>query len=414
MPKVTIMPDLCRCDLHQDAVIMAICIAKYAKYETMTAFPSNRTLMRETRFNRARLNRTKRLMTEANIMTIETRYDDAGDMTSNLYTLNNKFIRLGHESGGVTVDTEILSSELTAKEVALLLTIAWGASNKTANPTNKAICEAMGIGAAMLTALKNSLIEKGMIECEPSFKDGKGQTANKITIVANCISPPCENRTYPPTKIEPTPLRKSTPPPLEKHTPPPLEKHTHPPLEKHTHPPLENRTPNKKLIVNKEKEIVNKEEEATFSKIEKSKKEKTKLGAALNCKASEHIEPCDILHGQNIGIGELLSDNQYNALVTLHAPAIVQELQMKGILSLTSEELVKVAVTRVIAFAESKAIDMSKTGHFAQTLNWGLTAAKEQYSKQTTNKNATYQPTAQTIANIAAYCNYIAAASRQH
>jgi hypothetical protein len=136
----------------------------------------------------------------------------------------------------------------------------------------------------------------------------------------------------------------------------------------------------------------------------------------LNCKASEHIEPCDILHGQNIGIGELLSDNQYNALVTLHAPAIVQELQMKGILSLTSEELVKVAVTRVIAFAESKAIDMSKTGHFAQTLNWGLTAAKEQYSKQTTNKNknATYQPTAQTIANIAAYCNYIAAASRQH
>ncbi len=391
MPKVTIMPDLCRCDLHQDAVIMAICIAKYAKYETMTAFPSNRTLMRETRFNRARLNRTKRLMTEANIMTIETRYDDAGDMTSNLYTLNNKFIRLGHESGGVTVDTEILSSELTAKEVALLLTIAWGASNKTANPTNKAICEAMGIGAAMLTALKNSLIEKGMIECEPSFKDGKGQTANKITIVANCISPPCENRTYPPTKIEPTPL------------------------ENRTHPPLENRTPNKKLIiVNKEKEIVNKEEEATFSKIEKSKKEKTKLGAALNCKASEHIEPCDILHGQNIGIGELLSDNQYNALVTLHAPAIVQELQMKGILSLTSEELVKVAVTRVIAFAESKAIDMSKTGHFAQTLNWGLTAAKEQYSKQTTNKNATYQPTAQTIANIAAYCNYIAAASRQH
>ena len=384
MPKVTIMPDLCRCDLHQDAVIMAICIAKYAKYETMTAFPSNRTLMRETRFNRARLNRTKRLMTEANIMTIETRYDDAGDMTSNLYTLNNKFIRLGHESGGVTVDTEILSSELTAKEVALLLTIAWGASNKTANPTNKAICEAMGIGAAMLTALKNSLIEKGMIECEPSFKDGKGQTANKITIVANCISPPLENR-------------------------------THPPLEKHTHPPLENRTPNKKLIiVNKEKEIVNKEEKATFSKIEKSKKEKTKLGAALNCKASEHIEPCDILHGQNIGIGELLSDNQYNALVTLHAPAIVQELQMKGILSLTSEELVKVAVTRVIAFAESKAIDMSKTGHFAQTLNWGLTAAKEQYSKQTTNKNATYQPTAQTIANIAAYCNYIAAASRQH
>lgn len=378
------MPDLCRCDLHQDAVIMAICIAKYAKYETMTAFPSNRTLMRETRFNRARLNRTKRLMTEANIMTIETRYDDAGDMTSNLYTLNNKFIRLGHESGGVTVDTEILSSELTAKEVALLLTIAWGASNKTANPTNKAICEAMGIGAAMLTALKNSLIEKGMIECEPSFKDGKGQTANKITIVANCISPPCENRTYPP-------------------------------LENRTHPPLENRTPNKKLIiVNKEKEIVNKEEEATFSKIEKSKKEKTKLGAALNCKASEHIEPCDILHGQNIGIGELLSDNQYNALVTLHAPAIVQELQMKGILSLTSEELVKVAVTRVIAFAESKAIDMSKTGHFAQTLNWGLTAAKEQYSKQTTNKNATYQPTAQTIANIAAYCNYIAAASRQH
>jgi len=169
-----------------------------------------------------------------------------------------------------------------------------------------------------------------------------------------------------------------------------------------------------KEIVNKEKEIVNKEEEATFSKIEKSKKEKTKLGAALNCKASEHIEPCDILHGQNIGIGELLSDNQYNALVTLHAPAIVQELQMKGILSLTSEELVKVAVTRVIAFAESKAIDMSKTGHFAQTLNWGLTAAKEQYSKQTTNKNATYQPTAQTIANIAAYCNYIAAASRQH
>lgn len=387
------MPDLCRCDLHQDAVIMAICIAKYAKYETMTAFPSNRTLMRETRFNRARLNRTKRLMTEANIMTIETRYDDAGDMTSNLYTLNNKFIRLGHESGGVTVDTEILSSELTAKEVALLLTIAWGASNKTANPTNKAICEAMGIGAAMLTALKNSLIEKGMIECEPSFKDGKGQTANKITIVANCISPPCENRTHPP-----------------------LENRTHPPLEKHTHPPLENRTPNKKLIVNKEKEIVNKEEEATFSKIEKSKKEKTKLGAALNCKASEHIEPCDILHGQNIGIGELLSDNQYNALVTLHAPAIVQELQMKGILSLTSEELVKVAVTRVIAFAESKAIDMSKTGHFAQTLNWGLTAAKEQYSKQTTNKNknATYQPTAQTIANIAAYCNYIAAASRQH
>ena len=386
MPKVTIMPDLCRCDLHQDAVIMAICIAKYAKYETMTAFPSNRTLMRETRFNRARLNRTKRLMTEANIMTIETRYDDAGDMTSNLYTLNNKFIRLGHESGGVTVDTEILSSELTAKEVALLLTIAWGASNKTANPTNKAICEAMGIGAAMLTALKNSLIEKGMIECEPSFKDGKGQTANKITIVANCISPP-------------------------------LEKHTHPPLEKHTHPPLENRTPNKeKEIVNKEEEIVNKEEEATFSKIEKLKNRKKKLGAALNCKASEHIEPCDILHGQNIGIGELLSDNQYNALVTLHAPAIVQELQMKGILSLTSEELVKVAVTRVIAFAESKAIDMSKTGHFAQTLNWGLTAAKEQYSKQTTNKNknATYQPTAQTIANIAAYCNYIAAASRQH
>ncbi|HQP80912.1 MAG TPA: hypothetical protein PLK20_05345, partial [Paludibacteraceae bacterium] len=186
---------------------------------------------------------------------------------------------------------------------------------------------------------------------------------------------------------------------------------------KSTHPPLENRTPNKKLIiVNKEKEIVNKEEEATFSKIEKSKKEKTKLGAALQFKASEHIEPCDILHGQNIGIGELLSDNQYNALVTLHAPAIVQELQMKGILSLTSEELVKVAVTRVIAFAESKAIDMSKTGHFAQTLNWGLTAAKEQYSKQTTNKNknATYQPTAQTIANIAAYCNYIAAASRQH
>jgi hypothetical protein len=257
----------------------------------------------------------------------------------------------------------------------------------------------MGIGAAMLTALKNSLIEKGMIECEPSFKDGKGQTANKITIVANCISPPCENRTHPP---------------LENRTHPPLENRTHPPLEKHTHPPLENRTPNKKLIVNKEKEIVNKEEEATFSKIEKSKKEKTKLGAALNCKASEHIEPCDILHGQNIGIGELLSDNQYNALVTLHAPAIVQELQMKGILSLTSEELVKVAVTRVIAFAESKAIDMSKTGHFAQTLNWGLTAAKEQYSKQTTNKNATYQPTAQTIANIAAYCNYIAAASRQH
>jgi DNA-binding MarR family transcriptional regulator len=224
MPKVTIMPDLCRCDLHQDAVIMAICIAKYAKYGTMTAFPSNRTLMRETRFNRARLNRTKRLMTEANIMTIETRYDDAGDMTSNLYTLNNKFIRLGHESGGVTVDTEILSSELTAKEVALLLTIAWGASNKTANPTNKAICEAMGIGAAMLTALKNSLIEKGMIECEPSFKDGKGQTANKITIVANCISPPCENRTYPPTKIDPPPPRKTYPPPPRKSYPPPPRK----------------------------------------------------------------------------------------------------------------------------------------------------------------------------------------------
>lgn len=223
MPKVTIMPDLCRCDLHQDAVIMAICIAKYAKYGTMTAFPSNRTLMRETRFNRARLNRTKRIMTEANIMTIETRYDDAGDMTSNLYTLNNKFIRLGHESGGVTVDTEILSSELTAKEVALLLTIAWGASNKTANPTNKAICEAMGIGAAMLTALKNSLIEKGMIECEPSF-NGKGQTANKITIVANCISPPCENRTYPPTKIEPTPPRKRYPPPPRKSYPPPPRK----------------------------------------------------------------------------------------------------------------------------------------------------------------------------------------------
>jgi hypothetical protein len=223
-----------------------------------------------------------------------------------------------------------------------------------------------------------------------------------ITPLRKSNLPPYENRTYPPTKIDP---------------PPPLENRTHPPLEKHTHPPLENRTPNKeKEIVNKEKEIVNKEEEATFSKIEKSKKEKTKLGAALNCKASEHIEPCDILHGQNIGIGELLSDNQYNALVTLHAPAIVQELQMKGILSLTSEELVKVAVTRVIAFAESKAIDMSKTGHFAQTLNWGLTAAKEQYSKQTTNKNknATYQPTAQTIANIAAYCNYIAAASRQH
>ena len=392
MPKVTIMPDLCRCDLHQDAVIMAICIAKYAKYETMTAFPSNRTLMRETRFNRARLNRTKRIMTEANIMTIETRYDDAGDMTSNLYTLNNKFIRLGHESGGVTVDTEILSSELTAKEVALLLTIAWGASNKTANPTNKAICEAMGIGAAMLTALKNSLIEKGMIECEPSFKDGKGQTANKITIVANCISPPLENR-------------------------------THPPLENRTHPPLENRTPNKekKRIVNKEEMTIEKffsvqnQDEVLPAIQTKKEKEKKKVGAALQFKANKEINPCDRLHGQNIGIGELLSDNQYNALISLHAPAIVRELQISGVLSITAEELIKVAVTRVIAFVESKAIDVSKCGHFAQTLNWGITAAKEQFLKTTKTNNATtYKPTAQTIANIAAYCNYIANAGRQH
>ena len=402
------MPDFLGCALHHDALVLAICIAKFANIYTQTAFPSNRTLMGETGFNRARLQRAKQIATNIGALSIEARYDEAGDLTSNEYTLNPKFVKIGADSEGVAIKNEITAIGLTAKELLLLVTLArFAGKNRVANPTNKAICEAMGCCQNSVRTLKKGLIEKGLIEDQQNGTPEKGQTANKITVLADCIC--VENRTHPLPKIVPTPPQKETTPP---------------PSKNHTHPPTKNRTPNKekKRIVNKEEEMTNEKkfsmqnQDGILPAIQtKKEKEKKKVGAALNCKANKEINPCDRLHGQNIGIGELLSDNQYNALISLHAPAIVRELQISGVLSITAEELIKVAVTRVIAFVESKAIDVSKCGHFAQTLNWGITAAKEQFLKTTKTNNATtYKPTAQTIANIAAYCNYIANAGRQH
>lgn len=215
---VTIMPDFFDCALHQDALVLVICIAKFANIYTQTAFPSNRTLMAETGFNRARLQRAKQIATNIGALSIEARYDEAGDLTSNEYTLNQKFVKIGADSAGVAIKNGITDIGLTAKEILLLVTLARFASKKRiANPTNKAICAAMGCCQNSVRTLKNSLIEKGLIESQQNVTPEKGQTANKITVLADCIC--VENRTPPPHKTIPTPLPKTIPTPLPKIVP---------------------------------------------------------------------------------------------------------------------------------------------------------------------------------------------------